>query len=260
MMGGLPAERLAVFDVNTGSRLTEWQGWAGGDVLTLAVGGSSLYVGGDYTVLNGAPRPGLGALDATSGTLLPWLPPASNSTVNSVSLDAPVVISGGNASLTAIHGTTGGPFSWGPFPGDFRSVALHGSDVYGGGNLTLESGGTFNLNLARFPNAPFAGVDPEDSHAVSSARTGVPLRVAKRLCPARQAGRGVEAAARSARGRPARTGSPTLRRRSRGSDQGCRSWRRQPGRRRSPRGRRRGAGPVWPCPRPRPARRRSAAS
>src|SRR5207247_1240249 len=64
--GGQPRNRIAALDRATGGAI-DWDPDAGGrprpDVYALALGGSSLYVGGDFTVIGGALRVDLAALD-----------------------------------------------------------------------------------------------------------------------------------------------------------------------------------------------------
>ena len=64
---------LAAFSAADGS-LLGWAPTADDSVKTMVLtpDGSRVIVGGMFLNLNGSPASGLGALDATSGTLLPW--------------------------------------------------------------------------------------------------------------------------------------------------------------------------------------------
>ena len=76
-------------------------------VLTLALSGSTLYVGGWFELINGQSRHSLAALDATTGALKDWNP---NGNVN------------------------------GLFPGEIRALAVSGTTVYVGGAFTSMGG------------------------------------------------------------------------------------------------------------------------
>jgi hypothetical protein len=79
-IGGTPASRLARLDLKTGKVDPTFRSPVAGPVRALALAGDRLYVGGHFTSVEGPggvePRSKLAALDATSGDLLPWTPPA----------------------------------------------------------------------------------------------------------------------------------------------------------------------------------------
>jgi hypothetical protein len=82
-IGGQPAARLAALDPTTGALDPTFAPPALDGVvraLALSPDGSRLYVGGDFTALTAADgtvddRPHVAALDAATGSVIPWLPP-----------------------------------------------------------------------------------------------------------------------------------------------------------------------------------------
>ena len=91
----VPRRHLAAIDLTTGD-LLPWKPTTNGAVLTMATDGTTLFIGGSFTVANRQSRAHLAAVDLTGG-LLPWA-------------------SGANAPVFALHlrGTTlyvGGAFT-----------------------------------------------------------------------------------------------------------------------------------------------------
>jgi hypothetical protein len=66
---------LAAVDLTTGD-LLPWAPSTNGSVEAMATDGSSIFLGGSFTTINGLPHPRLAAVD-TAGTLLPWATGAS---------------------------------------------------------------------------------------------------------------------------------------------------------------------------------------
>lgn len=117
--------------------------------------GNAVYAGGSFAnaVKNGklTPRAGLGAIDATTGALLPWAPTV-NGPVNALVVDAAtntVYIAGGftmvngvsRDGLAQLDATTGQltPFSH-SVTGTPRALAIGGGRVYLGGSITAVDG------------------------------------------------------------------------------------------------------------------------
>lgn len=88
-LGGLAAagsrvvigvERLYALDATTGAIEPAWGGPGGGAadyVAAVAINGSTVFAGGQFSVFQGQPRAHLAAVDLTTGGLLPWSPQAS---------------------------------------------------------------------------------------------------------------------------------------------------------------------------------------
>ena len=70
-----PARSIALWDPESG-RFADWPVAVAGEVLAAAVDGDTLYLGGDFTTVNGAARRNLAAVRLSTGTLLPWSPRA----------------------------------------------------------------------------------------------------------------------------------------------------------------------------------------
>ena len=79
-IGGTPAPFLSLVDLSTGQVDPNFRPRLHGRVRALALAGDRLYVGGHFTSVGGPagiePRSKLAALDALTGELLPWAPPA----------------------------------------------------------------------------------------------------------------------------------------------------------------------------------------
>jgi hypothetical protein len=127
-IGGTAVSNLARIDVATGKVDPTFRSGVRGGIRALALSGDRLYVGGVFNSIAGPAgseaRPKLAALDAASGDLLPWMPPAM-----------------GPGRYVGHNGTpTLGP------SGDVLAVAVpaDGSRVYVGGNF-MNFGGQAGL-------------------------------------------------------------------------------------------------------------------
>jgi hypothetical protein len=67
-------KHLAAIDTGTGALVSSWNPNPDGDVTTLALAGSNLYVGGAFFQIGGATRSALAAVDTTTGLATPWDP------------------------------------------------------------------------------------------------------------------------------------------------------------------------------------------
>ncbi len=116
-IGGQSRSEIAAVDATSGLA-TGWDPNAGGtsyhEVHTLAVSGSTVYVGGEFSTIGGQARDNLAALDAGSGLATAWDPGA------------------GDPSYSTVY-----------------ALAVSGSTVYVGGNFT-SIGGHYQPYLARF--------------------------------------------------------------------------------------------------------------
>ena len=110
--------RLVALAAGTGAK--QWEGTADGDVVALAVDGSTVYAGGHFDVISGTNisgenlRDNLAAFDAATGSLKAWAPPVSGA-----------------------HGV------W--------ALSASGGSVVAGGDFQVVSG-VVAAGLARFPN------------------------------------------------------------------------------------------------------------
>ena len=128
-IGGQPASRLARIDLATGAVDPTFRAGVRGGVRALALAGDRLYVGGVFNYVEGAAggaaRPKVAALDAATGALLPWTPPAM-----------------GPGRYTGHNGTPTPSASGGDVLG--LAVPADGSRVYVGGNF-MSFGGMAGL-------------------------------------------------------------------------------------------------------------------
>src|SRR5207244_3942061 len=135
-----------------------------GPVNALAVYGSTVFVGGQFSSLGGQTHNNLAALDATTGAAMPWSAEA-NGIVSALLLDGSTLYVGGH--FTGIRGFTmaggqprlriagidagsGLATSWRPEAGDrVQAMLVSGSQMLIGG-LFSSAGGKARANLAAF--------------------------------------------------------------------------------------------------------------
>jgi uncharacterized repeat protein (TIGR01451 family) len=149
--GGVSGEHVA--EIGTDGVASSWDPKVTATVRALAVSGSTVYIGGDFSgsgSVNGSlTRNGLAALDAATGTATAWDPNA-NGSVDSLALSGSTVATGGSfsslggqtrrdaAALSAADGTL---TAWDPDPNGFvRALAVSGSTVYMAGDFDLVNG------------------------------------------------------------------------------------------------------------------------
>jgi hypothetical protein len=95
-----------------------------GTVVGLAVSGSTLYLGGNFSYVGGLPRQRMAAIDLGTNTVTPWNPGADSWVWAIAVRDSAVIVSGGfssaggapRAGLAALSATTGLATPWNPAP------------------------------------------------------------------------------------------------------------------------------------------------
>jgi len=159
-IGGETRNYIAALDAVTGLA-TSWNPNATSErdgVLALAVSGSTVYAGGDFTSIGGETRNNIAALDAVTGLATSWNPnandPWGSGEVWALALSGSTVYAGGNFiniggetrnRIAALDATTGLATSWNPDANEEVSeLALSGSTVYAGGAFTSIGGQTRN--------------------------------------------------------------------------------------------------------------------
>jgi hypothetical protein len=137
---------MAALDASTGTA-TAWNPNVGSNVNAIAVSGSTVYVGGIFTFVNGSTtRNRIAALDASTGTATAWNPNL-NGTVNALAVSGSTVYAGGSFSSVngstprnngaAIDAATGIATSWNPnFNNTVLAFVVSGSTVYAGGSFS----------------------------------------------------------------------------------------------------------------------------
>jgi hypothetical protein len=162
--GGKLRKNAAAFDARTGRPL-DWNPQVRGEtfvnaapirgVYALAASSDSVYLAGPFTEINRQPRNRIGAVDATTGALLPWNPNASG-IVEALAISGSVVYAGGRFSgigdatrtnLAALDASTGSAIDSAPNPDDkVKAIVRQGSLVYVGG-LFSQIGGQQEYTL-----------------------------------------------------------------------------------------------------------------
>jgi hypothetical protein len=152
-IGGQYRGHIAALDAATGA-VTAWNPGAdmGGNpssVLAVAVSGTTVYVGGDFSFCGGRERFNIAALDAATGGAMDWSPNA-NGQVRALAVSGPTVYAGGRFSriggqdrsnIAALDATTGAATAWNPDASDaVRTLAVSGSRVYAGGVFNIVGG------------------------------------------------------------------------------------------------------------------------
>jgi hypothetical protein len=139
----------------------------GGQVDAMTVNGNTLYIGGQFSTVNGQSRKNLAAFNLTNGQLLAWAPTVSGTTatfdntrVATMEVKDNVLYIGGifleitangvstpRANLAALNTTNGAPTTWNPVVGSGTSTSQHvlsldvdGNTVYVGGLFTQVGG------------------------------------------------------------------------------------------------------------------------
>ena len=155
-IGGQVRNAIAALDASTG-RATAWNPNAslgadaefGADVYALAVSGSTVYAGGNFSSIGGVVRNNIAALDASTGEATVWNPSAGGY-VYRLALSGSTVYAGGNFSsiggvvrnnIAALDASTGRATAWNPnASARVSTLALSGSTVYAGGYFTSIGG------------------------------------------------------------------------------------------------------------------------
>ena len=121
------------------------------DVTALAVSGNTVYFGGYFAKIGGQNRPGIGAVDATTGAATEWNPvlTADEARVDAIAVSGNTVYVGGRfakiggqarSGIAALDATTGAATAWNPnATGDdsrVRGLVVSGRTVYVGGSFT----------------------------------------------------------------------------------------------------------------------------
>lgn len=183
-----PASRLAVFVPSTGRFDLTFAPAPDASVTTLAVSGSSLFVGGAFTTIAGAKRKKLAKLVAATGVIDPTWSPVVDRPPDTVAVSGTKVYVGGPFAQAAGTGgvlaarpwvarfdTTSGSLdtTWSPTPND-RVLSVRpaddGASVYLGGNFTTVGGSATQRGISRVSattGAVTAGFVPGNTNQTS---------------------------------------------------------------------------------------------
>jgi trimeric autotransporter adhesin len=168
-LGGRPQSDLGAVDTGSGAAT----GWSpqvsapqaaaqnGAAVVdTLALSGSTLYIGGGFTALGGQGRTGAGAVDTGSANPTSWNPvltsplPSQQPYVGGLALSGSTVyIAAGQSGLVAVDATSGAALPWHPDTNSNQAgVAVANGAVYLGG-VALDAGSGLPLAWGPQPSS-----------------------------------------------------------------------------------------------------------
>ena len=186
-LNGQPRPVLGAVDATTGALLPSFNisavftgTWT---VNAMAINGTTLFVGGEFSSIGGQPRQNLAALDLATGNALPWIAntdgPVSNKQVRSLLVDGSNLYVGGEFlslggfprnRLARVDVSTAAMSPWNPnADGIVRALAMQAGTLYVGGSFTAV-GGAFRNRLAALSTVTNSatGWNPNLDNAVSS--------------------------------------------------------------------------------------------
>jgi PKD repeat protein len=151
--GEAPVSNIVAYDIRTGQQVTTFAASlnAQGMTITSSPDGSRLYVGGDFTAVNGQPRSHVVALDPTTGAVIPSFAASIDGRVRALSVTPTTVYAGGEfqsangaarGRLAAFNVSNGAMLPWAPTASDgyvWAVLALpdRGKVIVGGQMKTL---------------------------------------------------------------------------------------------------------------------------
>ncbi len=157
--GEVAALNVFAYDITTGSRVTSFVHSlnAQGRVITKSPDGSRVYVGGDFTAVDGQPRGHVAAFNTGTGALDASFHPSISSSVRSLAATSSTLYAGGNYSsvngvarkgLSALSATNATPTPWAPTVDNGSALAMvlapDGTRVIVGGSFTTLNGQSAN--------------------------------------------------------------------------------------------------------------------
>ncbi len=180
--GEVTRNHVAAIDVSTG-QLLPWDPNANNTVQTVAVNGSTVYLGGLFSTVGGHNSKRLAAVDATSGAVISSWKATANAQVNSIAVGNGVLYAGGaftqagsvnHAYLAAYSLTTGAVAAWNPTADQqVKAIVMSadGSRVIAGGNFGHINGLSQNHLAALDPTtgAPVGWISHPASSVVALA-------------------------------------------------------------------------------------------
>ncbi|HSC52943.1 MAG TPA: T9SS type A sorting domain-containing protein [Phnomibacter sp.] len=162
--GPITRNRIASFDISNPDNITlnNWDPNAGasGTIYSLAVSGSTVYVGGTHLTIGGQNRNRLAAIDASTGLATSWDPNVGGQ-VSALAVSGSSIYAGGNFvsiggqtrnGLAAFDATSGALSNWNPNlsggTATANAIIVNGSTVYFGGNFITVGSTTRNRAAA----------------------------------------------------------------------------------------------------------------
>lgn len=172
-IGGVPRASLAALDAVDGSA-TSWDpspayGTSSPVIQTIALGDSTVYVGGVLTSIGGESRSNIAAVNAADGVATTW-DPSANSVVSALEVSGDLVYAGGHFTeigrrtrnkIAALRVSDGTATNWNPDltpNGNVGALAVDGSTIYAGGGFPSVGG---------VPRKNVAGIDATTGEATA---------------------------------------------------------------------------------------------
>ncbi|MBU1672571.1 MAG: hypothetical protein KKF41_11655 [Actinobacteria bacterium] len=159
--GGPMQTRNRIAALDSSGYLTSWNPNSDGNVHTIAVSGSTIYVGGDFGNIGGQARAFIAALNSSTGNATAWNPGA-DFWVRSLVVSGSTVYVGGSfgniggqprQNIAALSTATGNATSWNPgASGMVTSLALTSTTIYAGGTFNT-LGGQSRMNIGALSTA-----------------------------------------------------------------------------------------------------------
>ena len=146
---------LLAYDITTGNLITSFAHGlnAQGMVAATSPDGTRLYVGGDFTTVDGASHVRIAAFNTATGALVATFAPSVNARVKAIAATNTTVYFGGSFTtvngvarnrLAAVSATDGSLLSWAPSADDYSVAAMvlapSGNEVVVGGSFTTLNG------------------------------------------------------------------------------------------------------------------------
>lgn len=160
---------LLAYDLTTGALRTAFVPDLNAQALSLAASpdGSRIYVGGDFTKVNGVSRSRIAALDPTTGALLSTFNTRADGTVAAIAATATTVYLGGSfnavgtvsrSRLAAVRASDGALLSWAPVAGTGSVKAMRLSPS---ADKLVVAGSFVTMNGSDRPGYGLAALDPQ---------------------------------------------------------------------------------------------------
>ncbi len=146
---------LLAYDITTGNLITSFAHSLNAQAIVAAASpdGTRLYVGGDFTTVDGASHVRIAAFDTATGALVSTFSPSVNARVKAIAATNTTVYFGGSFTtvngiarnrLAAVSASSGSLLSWAPSADDYSVAAMvlapSGNEVIVGGQFTTLNG------------------------------------------------------------------------------------------------------------------------
>jgi PKD repeat protein len=153
-MQQVPRRNILAFDMTTGQLITSFAPVLNAQALSIAASpdGSRIYVGGDFTSVNGVQRWRVAALDPLTGSLISSFAPKMGASVRAIAVKGGTVWMGGTftavgsvprSRLAAVTAADGALLPWAPNAGgrvNALTISPDGARVVAGGAFTTLNG------------------------------------------------------------------------------------------------------------------------